>query len=279
MTLNELRITADTAVRTLNEAILTDKFSEINKATKALNNAVKEYNAEAIRIDFNTLKAKANPMVAAIEQLEIACIEAKRNEDKDTGAISWSIEPKPKQISLPLLDEHIAGKVGSRTGASIAVETGWTHKVDKLCLLLTYRVMKELNQQDTSKLEKTYFISDVAAQVDLGKTPTSNTALLKTLQTVIDAIIPDAKVVSHDVNYLVQTMTRRGRESGTVVAPRPATMHTLLMDVLHKIVCDKSYSVEYTSKKQAEKEAAESPKAPKTVLEAQADVGTDAEES
>ena len=254
-TLTELLIEAENAKKELNAAILSDSYSQIEKAKNALDTAVKEHNELAINMDFQTLRSKSAPMLAAIEQLNIATIEVKRNEDKETGIITYSLEPSSKQISLVAFDEFC-----QREKMEITPDKLWAHKVDRFCLLVTYKVMKDLGK-DTKKLEDTYYISDVARQIDLGKTPTSNTQILKQLQSIVDSIIYEAdcddnvyKVTSHDAAYIVATMTRRGK-SGTVVAPRPSTMHTLIMDVLHRIITNGDYMVEYVTKKQAKKEA------------------------
>ena len=255
-TLTELYIEAENAKKELNAAILSDSVSQIEGAKKAMDTAVKEYNDTAVIMDYETLKSKSAPMLAAIEQLTIACIEAKRNEDKDTKIVTYSIEPVNKQISLPAFDEYCG-----REKLQIAPDRLWIYSVEQFCLLITYRIMKELGG-DTRKLMETYYISDIARQIDLGETPMSNSKILKQLQTIVDGIIYEAeggkniyKVTSHDVCYIVQTMTRRGKVSGTVVAPKPATMHTLIMDVLHRIVTDAEYKVEYVTKKQAKAES------------------------
>ena len=258
-TLTDLRIDADSAKTKLNEAIITDKKSIIDSAKEKLNKAVKEYNAEVIRLEFITLKGKTHTMLEAIEQLNIATITEKEKEDKDTGIITYSIEPAIKQISLVELSKFC--------GNDIAIDNKWSYYIDKFCYLMTYRIASELGKPGSEvrrKLEQTYYITDVAKQMDMGKTPTSNTQMLKQLQTIVDAIIYKEdkngnniyKASSHDVAYILQTMSKRSK-SGTVVTPRPLTMHTLIMDVLHKIVKGNSYKIDYKTKKQVEIETDE----------------------
>ena len=250
-TLSELRIEAEEAKKVLNDAIIADVFSEIGKAKEALEKLIKEYNALAINMDFKTLLSKADPMKEAIEQLDIATISIKPNEDKDSGIITYSLEPAVKQIDLVALDEFCA-----QNDKAITPDRLWKHKVEKFALLVTYRVMNELGLS-TKKLEDSYYINDIARQIDLGKTPTSNRAMLRQLQAIVDAIIYEAdddknvyKVTSHDVAYLIAVMSKRGK-SGTVVTPRAETMHKLIMDVLHRVVTNGEYKVEYKTKKQA----------------------------
>lgn len=250
-TLSELLIGAENAKKELNTAILNDSFSQVGKCKEAFDIAIKEYNELAIIQDFITLRSKSEPMKAAIEQLSIATIESKQNKDKESGIITYTLEPAIKQIDLVAFDEFC-----EREKMNIAYKKDWKYLIEKFCLLITYKIMKDLNC-DTNKLENTYFISDIARQIDLGKTPISNTALLKQLQTIVDAIIYEEengkntyKVTSYDVNYVIATMTRRGK-SGTVVSPKPSTMHMIVMDVLHRIITDGDYKVEYVTKKQA----------------------------
>ena len=267
-TLSELLIVAENGKKELNAALLSDSISQIEIAKTTMDTAVKEYNEMAVLLDYQTFKAKSVPILGVIEQLTISCIEAKRNEDKDTKIVTYSIEPTNKQISLPAFDEYCR-----HDKLEITPDKFWTYSVERFCLLVTYRIMKELGG-DTKKLEDTYYISDIARQIDMGKTPTSNNQMLTQLQQIVDGIIYKDnsgknayKVTSHDVNYIIQTMTRRGRVSGTVIAPRPATMHTLIMDVLHRIVCNKDYKVEYMTKKQKATEDAEKPETKKSSID------------
>ncbi len=250
-TLTELLMYAENVKKELNSAILSDSFSQVGKCKEAFDKAIKDYNEKAVILDYITLRSKSEPMKAAIDQLSIATIESKQNKDKETGTITYTLESATKQIDLVAFDEFC-----QREKLEIAHESLWKYKVERFCLLITYKVMKDLNC-DTGKLEESYYISDIAKQIDLGKTPTSNSAILKQLQTIIDAIIYVEesgkniyKVTSHDVNYIVATMTRRSK-SGTVVSPRPTTMHMLVMDVLHRIITNGDYQVEYMTKKQA----------------------------
>lgn len=257
--LSEIRIESDEQKKVLNDAIIADSFSEVGKAKEDLEKLIKEYNTLAIIMDFVTLRSKSEPMKEAIEQLSIATISLKPNEDKDSGIITYTLEPASKQIDLVAFDEFC-----QKDNKTIAPDKLWMHKVEKFALLTTYRVMGELGLS-TKKLEETYYISDIAKQIDMGKTPTSNSAMLKQLQAIVDAIIYEAdgdknayKVTSHDVAYLVAVMSKRSK-SGVVVTPRSSTMHQLIMDILHRIVTNGDYKVEYRTKKDAksENEAAE----------------------
>jgi hypothetical protein len=250
-TLSELLIEAENAKKELNAAILSDSFSQVAKCKATFDKSVKDYNELAVVLDFITLRSKSEPMKAAIEQLEIATIKSKENKDKDTGTITYTLEPATKQVDLVAFDEFC-----QREKLDITPDRLWKYKVEKFCLLVTYKVMKDFGL-DTKKLESTYYISDVANQIDMGKTPTSNTAMLKQLQTIVDAMIYEAegekntyKATSHDVKYIVAVMTRRSK-SKVIAAPNPSTMHTLVMDVLNRIITDGAYSVDYVTKKQA----------------------------
>lgn len=253
-TLSEIRIEADEKKKVLNDAIIADSFSEVGKAKEGLEKLIKEYNALAIKMDFKTLCSKSDPMKEAIEQLNIATINLKPNEDKDSGIITYTMEPASKQIDLVAFDDFC-----KNDNKTIAPNRFWMYKVEKFALLATYRVMGELGLP-TKKLEETYYISDIAKQIDMGKTPTSNNAMLKQLQAIVDSIIYEAdgdkniyKATSHDVAYLVAVMSKRSK-SGMIVTPRSTTMHQLIMDVLHRIVSNGDYKVEYRTKKDAKSE-------------------------
>ena len=70
-TLSDLLIEAENAKKELNAAILGDSASQIEKAKKTMDTAVKEYNEMAVVLDYQTLKSKSAPILEAIEQLTI----------------------------------------------------------------------------------------------------------------------------------------------------------------------------------------------------------------
>ena len=254
MKLNEKKNEILSAISALNKLLVNNesKKADIDKALENIQSEIKAYNAERTRLTFVGLAQTDEPVKNAIIQLNFDIIKLKTNKDKDTDKVSYELVNAKKQIELLEFSKYL-GK------ASFADEN-WKYKVEKFNQLITFKAVKDLNG-DMNTIAKSFYISKLAESVDLGKTPTSNTQVLKQLQTVVDAIIHENKsenddtnkfkVLSHDVAYIVKLMCKRA-DSGKIVMPKVSSMHTLVMDVLHRIVCDLDYKIEYSKKKEDE---------------------------
>lgn len=255
-TLSNLRIDADESIKEINQAVLDDSFKGIGIAKEKLESAVKEYNSLSIVMEYNKLASKKKPMLAAIEQYEIAIIAIKINKDKETDRLSYSLEPATRQIDLVAFEDFC-----KRDKKEIAHDNMWRYKSEKFNLLVAYRTFKELGK-DTKKMEDAYYISEVAKAINMGKTPTSKTQIQKMLQEVVNGIIFEDdgngnnayKVTSHDVAYILLLMSKKGKVAQSVAIPRTSSMNCLIFDVVNRIVENKEYTVEYTTKKQAKEE-------------------------
>lgn len=232
--------------------------SEIDTQLNVIQEEIKNLNGDKMRATFTGLAQTADPVKNAIIQLNFDIVKLKANKEKDTDITTYELVDAKKQIELCEFAKYISS-------ASFADES-WKYKVEKFNQLITFKSVKDLNGK-LNEIQKSFYISKLAESVEMGKTPTSNTQVLKNLQTVVDAIIYEEKdgketnmykAKSHDAEYIIKLMCKRS-ESGKVVMPKVATMHTLVMDVLHRIVLDLDYKIEYAKRKDAEQENAEEP--------------------
>ena len=93
-------------------------------------------------------------------------------------------------------------------------------------------------------------MSEIAREFDMGKNPVSKTNLLKTLQTVITAMLGEQyKATSHDVNFLMSVYSKKNRKALTVTCSNHRYFRNYLAEVCHRIVTGKSYELDYRTKK------------------------------
>lgn len=84
----------------------------------------------------------------------------------------------------------------------------------------------------------------------MGKNPTSKTNLLKTLQTVITAMLGEQyKATSHDVNFLMSVYSKKNRKALTVTCANHRYFRNYLAEVCHRIVTGKTYELDFKTKK------------------------------
>ena len=105
-----------------------------------------------------------------------------------------------------------------------------------------------LNPKDVND---SYAMSEIAAQYDMGKNPTSKTNMLRTLTTVVQAMLGEEyKPVSHDVNFLLSVYSRKNRRALTVSCANHRSFRNYIAEICHRIVTGKSYALDYKVKKQ-----------------------------
>ena len=246
-TKTELRQYAEVLAHIINDAVLDGNFAPIVQvaeetsvnAREYITDVVNAYTAAAREECFKALAKTDDPMLEGIKQLTfptIKAVEKKVGEDKEKIPV-MSIEDIEKPIDLLRLNKFIKGGIGK--------DKSWVHMVQKFNFLLT--AQKALDLGLDPKAIDDYAMSDIAKDIDMGRTPTSNTNILKTLQKVVTAMVGEEfKAVSHDVKFLQSVYTKKNnRKALTVTCSNHKYLTQYLAEVCHRIVMGKKYEVEY----------------------------------
>ena len=147
------------------------------------------------------------------------------------------IEDSEKAIDLLKLHKAVSGGIGK--------DTNWASMIEKLNFLMTAQKAVDLGI-DPKSVHDSYAMSDIARQIDMGKTPTSKTNILKTVQAIVTAMVGEEfKATSHDVNYLFSVYSRKNRKALTVSCANHKYMRQYMMEICHRIVEGKSYALDY----------------------------------
>ena len=165
--------------------------------------------------------------------------------------------------------------------------TNWKYKVEKFNQLLALRTANELKmtKAQIKKICDSFYMSDLARQVEMGATPDSNTAICKQLQQVVDAILFEDngkgknvhRVNNHDVAYLLMCYTKRGKKVLSVAVAKNSYIQRLVLDVMHRIVTHKAYDLEYrmVSAEKAKKISSDAKPKAKTNVKAKSEPKSD----
>lgn len=253
-----LREKAEELIKLYNEAVQEGNFApsiEVPKADTAGNpttgtenvlirevveQLVNEHTAIARAECFAALKATEDPMLEAVKQLTFATIrivDKKVGEDKQKTPVS-SIEDAEKPIDLLKLHKDVGGD-------GIGKDKNWAYMVEKLNFLMTAQKAVDLGI-DPKSVNESYAMSDISREIDLGKTPTSKTNILKTLQAIVTAMVGEEyKATSHDVNFLMSVYSRKNRAALTVTCANHKYMRQYMAEICHRIVLGKSYALDY----------------------------------
>lgn len=242
--LSSLRQQAEGLCQEYNDAIQSGKFDYATQVDEALTKAINEYTSIVRTMCFDECKASPDPLRAAVTMLTYTTIGTKDEKVSDDKVPVRSIVEKERPIDLLKLHKYVGGD-------GIGANKAWPHIAQKMNFTLTAQAAKDLGI-DPKAVNDSYSMSDIAAQYDLGKNPASNTNLLKTIQTVITAMLgEDAKATSHDVNFLKMVYAKKNRKALTVTCANHRYFVNYIAEICHRIVTGKTYGVEFKAKKGA----------------------------
>ena len=137
---------------------------------------------------------------------------------------------------------------------------------------LTVKVARSLGVGPTElrKINDSYTMSELAKEIELGKTPDSNSQVIKHMQKVLDLLDEGCgKVNNYDLGYVMSTYTKRNSKRAlSVSCSKHTVLQTILLDVFHRVATGKEYSVDYkrtevTAPVEAKVSEASQPKAEK----------------
>lgn len=236
----ELREKAEELVKVYNDAIQSGKFEKAYKTDSELTEIVNEYTSIARSECFATCKAAENPMLEAIKMLTFSTIGTKDSKVGEEKIPVREIVDKERAIDLLKLHKEVEGGIG--------VDKNWAHLAEKLNFLLTAQKAQDLgiSPDGLKAIHDSYAMGEIAKQIDMGKTPTSKTNLLRTLQTVITAMLgEDVKATSHDVAFLMSVYSRKNRKALTVTCANHKYFRGYLAEICNHIVTGNPYEVDY----------------------------------
>ena len=242
MTKAELREQAEALVQEYNEYVQNGNYEKSAKLNEKIEQTVNEYTSIVRNECFNALKDSKNPMIEAVKQLTFATIRVKDTKEGDEKIPVRKIEDTERYIDLLKLHKHVGGE-------GIGADKNWVYMVEKMNLLMTAQKCVDLgiNPKD---IHDSYAMNEISKQIDFGKTPTSKTNMLKTLNTVIQAMIGEEyKATSHDVNFLMSVYSRKNRKALTVTCANHKYMRQYIAEICHRIILGKSYEVDYRKRK------------------------------
>lgn len=232
-----LKALVDEKVEAYNAAMLNDSQKEAFALDEQITDAVNEYTSYARDICFEECAAAPDPMLEAVKRLSFLTIGVKDVKAGDNKIPVREAIERERQIDLLKLNKYVTGGIGH--------DKKWPQMVEKFNLLLTCQKAQDLGI-DPKSINDSYAMSELAKAIDMGKSPTSKTNILKTLTGVVQAMIGDEyKPVSHDVNFLLSVYSRKSRKALTVTCANHKYLRGYMMEICHRIIEGKSYEIDY----------------------------------
>ncbi|MBQ9073287.1 MAG: hypothetical protein IJY30_02325 [Muribaculaceae bacterium] len=253
--LAELRSKAETLVMSLNDGVQSgtpnptmekvDQTSGKNIVvyiSDELEQIVNRYTALAREIAFDECKAADDPMLEAIKRLTFTTIGVKETKKGEEKIPVSEVANREMDIDLLKLHKSIEGGIGK--------DPKWNGFIEKFNFHMTARQAKRIvkGKENLTRVLKeindSYSMCKVAQEIEMGKDPTSNTKLLASLQTIINAMIGEEyKATSHDVNYLVDLYATKGKGKLKVNCANHRFFRKYIAAICHGIVTGEDYEV------------------------------------
>lgn len=226
-----------------NEALKANDLAKTAHIEQELKDAEAAYAEAKCTEVFAELAKEENPVKAAVAAHSYLVVSHRPLREDGVVKGFEIVEDKVRQIDLVKFCEFCK------------LPTSWKYAVEKFNQLLAMRTATELKmtKAQIKKICDSFYMNDLARKVEMGDTPDSNTAICKQFQQVVDEVLFEDngkgknvfRVNNHDVAYLLMCYTKRGKKTLTVAVAKNAYIHRLVLDVMHRIVTNKSYDLEY----------------------------------
>lgn len=137
-------------------------------------------------------------------------------------------------------------------------DVAWWYDLQALNKRLTLRIAESIgvSAAEMKRIDGSYSMDKLAADIELGKTPTSDTQIVKHMQRVLDALSPgEGKVNGHDLGYVLACYTKRNNRAALKVqCSKHSFLMSLMGDVFYRIATKGVYGVDYKRNKVADTE-------------------------
>lgn len=234
------------------EALKGNNLKDSERALNALKDAEKEYAKVKKNLVFHNLSDKENPMYEAILMNKYGVVSHKIIRENGS-VVDVQEEMKNRKIDLLEFAEYCK------------MSTMWGYEVEKFGQILAIMVAKDTsgNPKKDERIERiktSYFMKEQARRIELGETPTSISSLTKLLQRIVNGIYfvdngngqNTVRVFSKDAHFVLKAFTQYDKnETGVLRLAKAQTLRYILGDMLHNILTNKAYGLDFRVSKEA----------------------------
>lgn len=218
----------------------------LEKIEERINDYVKKCNKASCMKSFEEFKNSDDPLYTALMALTYKTVKVSNKSYKnalDETIRYKAVDDTDSPIDLELLWIYCDKNIG--------VNSQWVYMCHKLNLLMTCKTAEDIGV-DVREINDSFAMNAIAKDIDLGETPCSKTNMLKTLNSIVQAMIGEKfKCTSHDVNYLLRVYSKKGRKALTVTTSNNRQLITIVCEICHRLLTDGEYAVEYKKAKNA----------------------------
>lgn len=239
--LDERRADVVAALADYNAALKTNDASTLRASINKLKDAEAEYATQKAKEVYLECAEQENPMLYAIQKYSYEILSHK--EDKEDGVVVSASLDEHKVRVIDLYSMCMSARIG--------VEWSYAAQQHNLSMLLSQTRKLGFTEAQVKEVSNSYYLDKKLREAKDGKNPVSKNSLLAGLQGVVDAVFEPYKMTgaykvnNHDLAYMEAVYCRKGKKALTVNASNHTFYRRILMDVLHRVVCDLRYGLEF----------------------------------
>lgn len=249
--LSELREGIEGQIKLFNESLKNGDFSAMAKAETELKELETEYADLKQTEVFDEVGETDNPIKAAIVKYWYPTLSHKNIREDGKLVRFGLVDDKMRQIDLVKLAKYCN------------IKADWQYKIEKFNQLLCLRAAHELKltKKEIEGICNSFYMNKLSREVEMGGTPDSNTQICKQLQMIVDEMVFEDdgkgknkyKVNNHDVAYLLMCYTKKNNKKAlSISTAKHSVVHRLVMDIEHRVILGKVYSLDYKVAKDTE---------------------------
>lgn len=241
--INEDYAVVEARAQALNDAIRSGDLKLYTAAEEALKEAEATYLKDKRNAVYEELAATKEPVREALTRLEFQTVAHKIN--RENGITTDVTIHMDKNVRIDLLE--FCRRYG--------IACDWKHLIDKYRLLLAFSVGIKLgfSTDELRAMNNSQTIMEIIRKKEEGKTPDSNTSLVKGLQEIFDAILFDDngkgknvhKVLNKDVEFLTIHCFKGGKKAFQTDMAKEKNIQLKIWEMMSRVLRDARYTLTY----------------------------------
>lgn len=229
-----------------------DKIAEINAALKTEHPETERRMEELKAIETDYKKVLEKEIMMGLE-------DAKALLEKYSFQTIYHKTEREDGIITGVSFEEKTVQLNAKTFCELKnLPLDWYYDLQALNKRLTLKVALALglDTKEIRKINDSYNMHKLAEEVDLGKTPESDTQCVKHMQSVFNKFCPDSgKVNKYDLGYIMACYSKKNKKRAlSVICSKHDDLMLLMEDVMHRVITGKVYGLDYKASDDAQTE-------------------------
>ena len=234
-------------IEAFNKALREDDLQALNAADEAIKKAESEYAVQAEMDLFSEHKDDENPVVSILKEGFYGVIRHKAVREEGILLYYEIDEDAEKQVDIMRMFNYFNGMCKYPKKSNV-----WKYRTERLSEVLTEWVHEELGLS-AKHVKDTFKMNKKAKEIKGEANPTSNTSLLKLLNSCIDEIVfvagEDGKntVIANrrDLKFMQLCFAGEGRGRNTIKVMKLSGVVRIIGKILYRVLNDYAYDVDF----------------------------------